>query len=147
MNHNLTFSKIKLQLEALKEHLTSYFLENNLLDQDNIIETLSFKWHMNANFLVGTDVHDSIKALHIYYNNTPPLLYTTHVWVNKNYRGNGICQQMFSLAEKESIPIGCKYHKLEVLINNTIAIKAYTKMKFHMADKNDEKYLLTKDLI
>ena len=102
------------------------------LKDEQRLNMLAEKWHKNAEFCTCRDESDRLVGMIAFYANQPEngVLYIPHVYVNNEYRGNGVFAELLSKVIDYAKPKGFKYIRLEVQSNNIRAQKAYQKNGF-----------------
>ena len=131
-----------LQLDELKAFLRIQADDAfpDLKDEQRL-NMLAEKWHNYAEFCTCRDEDGELLGMIAFYANQPynGMVYVPHVYVNKNYRGNGIFTNMFVQIKQYTKNKGFSFIRLEVLKDNTNAQRAYLYQGFQMDGEASKK--------
>lgn len=141
MDYSCTLEKLT------KDQLIIHFSEiRNEIDYDNkFLEEWIHKMSMFASFEVARHANKLIGLIAFYANNQSAA-FVTYVWVDKAYRGFGICGKMLSQVEDNVKHKSYHTIKLEVKKTNASAIKAYTKQGYTICSETDNSFYMSKTL-
>lgn len=111
--------------------------DNPNLSEENFAEKLANK----AFFLLAKDKDEIIGFCAFYKNTEGKFIYISLLWVDSNYRRKGIGKQIIQYLHSLTYSLYNEI-RLEVLKENSLAIKFYQRESFFVSEDRENKYLL-----